>query len=188
MQPIRVDDEIELRPYEQGDAEELFALTDANREHLRAWLPWVDATRSARDTRVFIRQVNERGKAGEEFGYGILYREKLVGAIALRIDRDAQEAEIGYWLAADAQGQGIITRASAALTGYAFGELGMHRVAILCAVGNARSAAVPERLGFTMEGVLREREHVPGRPPMDQRYYGLLRSEWAAREEARPRG
>jgi ribosomal-protein-serine acetyltransferase len=56
-----------------------------------------------------------------------------------------------------------MTRAVRAVVEHAFKDLGLHRVEIRCAVGNARSRAIPERLGFRQEGVLRDAEHVLGR-------------------------
>jgi ribosomal-protein-serine acetyltransferase len=178
---IHVDDEIELRLHEERHAEELFRLTDANRDHLRAWLPWVDATTTAEDTRAYIRESLQRLGAGEKYGFAILHQGRVVGTIDLRVDREAGEAEVGYWLAVDAQGRGIVTRATAALMEFAFDALGLGRVVIRCADQNRRSRAVPERLGFKMEGILRQRDRIPGRPPMDQCVYGLLRSDWKSR-------
>ena len=43
---IPVDDEIELRIATESDAATLFQLVEENREHLRAWLPWLDETTS----------------------------------------------------------------------------------------------------------------------------------------------
>jgi ribosomal-protein-serine acetyltransferase len=175
---IHVDDEIELRLHEPRHAEALFRLVDANREHLRRWLPWVDASMSAEDTRSYIQQMLHALAEGKEYGFAIFHRGELVGGIGLHPTPEIEEAEIGYWLSEGSQGQGIITRASRALIRFSFEELEMHRVIIRCAKGNARSRAVPERLGFTLEGTLREREIAPAFGRQDQLVFGLLRSEW----------
>jgi ribosomal-protein-serine acetyltransferase len=65
MFALTFDAEQELRILEECHAEELFALTDKNRAHLKKWLPWLDLTRSAVDTRNFI------GRALEGFAKGI---------------------------------------------------------------------------------------------------------------------
>jgi ribosomal-protein-serine acetyltransferase len=175
---IRVDDEVFLRLHEERHAEDLFKLTDNNRDHLRHWMPWVDGTTSPDDTRKFLREVLQKLAGGREYGFAILDRGRLVGAIGLRVADDAQETEVGYWLSAQAQGRGVITRATQALVRFSFEELRMDRVVILCASDNVRSRAVPERLGFTLEGTLRRRDVVPGQEPRDQIVYSLLRSEW----------
>jgi ribosomal-protein-serine acetyltransferase len=174
MLGIRADDEVFLRLHEERHAEELFELVDENRAHLRPWLPWVDANKSADDTRTFIRQMLMKLADGNEYGFGILSQGKLVGAVGLDVLQEAREAEVGYWLSEDAQGRGIISRATQALVDFSFADRGLNVVVIKCAKDNVRSRAVPERLGFTMEATLRERE-VRGQ---DQIVYGLLRSEW----------
>jgi ribosomal-protein-serine acetyltransferase len=180
MLGIHVDEDIDLRLHEPRHAEQVFRLVDANRDHLRRWLPWVDASASAEDTRAYIRGMLHAVADGREYGFAILHHGELVGGIGLHLIPELAEAEIGYWLAEDAQGQGIVTRASRALLRFAFEELGMHRVIIKCAKENARSRAVPERLGFTLEATLREREVTPAFGRQDQLVFGLLRPEWTA--------
>jgi ribosomal-protein-serine acetyltransferase len=175
---IRVDDEIFLRLHEERHADELFRLSDANRAHLQPWMHWIDATTSADDTRTYLREVLRKFADGREYGFAVLERGEPVGTIGLRLADDVSEAEIGYWLAAPAEGRGIITRATGALVRFAFEDLGLNRLVILCAVDNKRSRAVPERLGFSIEGTYRERDVNPSREPMDQVIYALLRSEW----------
>jgi ribosomal-protein-serine acetyltransferase len=180
MLGIWVDDEVFLRLHEERHAEELYRLTHENRSHLRQWLPWVDGTRSSDDTRQFIRMMLQRLAEGAEYGLGILYHDELVGAIGLSIEKQWREAEIGYWLSLKAQGHGIVSRATKGLVRFCFEDLAMNRVVILCAVDNSRSRAVPERLGFHLEGTLRERDVIPDRDPRDQVIYSLLRSDWEA--------
>jgi hypothetical protein len=51
----KLTEDTELRLLEERHAEELTDLTDRNRQHLRAWLPWVDASRTLKDRKNFIR-------------------------------------------------------------------------------------------------------------------------------------
>jgi ribosomal-protein-serine acetyltransferase len=184
---IRVDEEIELRLLRERDASELFNLTDRNREYLRRWLPWVDATRSPKDTLTFIKTGLDQLTRNDGFQVGIWYRGQLAGALGYHYwNWPNRKTEIGYWLAASFQGKGVMTRACGALVDYAFGKLGLNRVEIRAAAGNTRSRAVPERLGFVLEGVLREAEWtVEG--PDDQVVYGLLRKDWQAARKEGPR-
>lgn len=91
--------------------------------------------------------------------------------------------EIGYWLAPPARGRGLMTRAARVLTTHGLGPMGLHRIEIRCATGNHASRAVPERLGYRLEGVLREAEWISGHDD-DLAVYALLKQEW---EAARPR-
>jgi len=68
----------------------------------------------------------------------------------------AGTCEIGCWLEPAAEGRGLITAACRMLLAYAFDERGLHRAEWRCRADNARSSAVAERLGMTLEGVLRE--------------------------------
>jgi ribosomal-protein-serine acetyltransferase len=65
------------------------------------------------------------------------------------------------------------------LVEHAFGELGLNRVSIACAVENKKSCAIPERLGFRREGVKRQAEWLYDHF-VDHVVYGALASEWQA--------
>jgi ribosomal-protein-serine acetyltransferase len=182
----RVDPDVELRLLEERDAAALHALTESNRAHLRRWLPWVDAVGSVEDTRGFVRGALGRHARADGFQAGIWYRGELVGVIGFhRIGWANRATEIGYWLDAATQGRGVMTRACRAMVDHAFGELGLHRVEIRCAPGNTRSCAIPERLGFTREGVLRQAEWLYDRF-VDSVVYGLLEDEWRTGSAGRP--
>jgi ribosomal-protein-serine acetyltransferase len=63
---------------------------------------------------------------------------------------------IGYWLAEDYQGRGIMTDCVRMLVDFCFNELDLNRVYITCGFGNKKSRAIPELLGFVQEGILQE--------------------------------
>lgn len=63
--------------------------------------------------------------------------------------------EIGYWLRTSAWGRGYVSEAVQVLSRFAFEMLGANRVEIRCDPRNTRSAAVPTRLGFVQEALLR---------------------------------
>ncbi len=178
MLTIKVDTNTELRTYEYEHAQEVFAVVDQNRAYLREWLPWVDSTTSAETIKEFIRRSLTQLEQDDGFQAGIWHKGTFVGGIGYHsIDRDDRKTEIGYWLAASSQGKGIMTNACKALITYAFVEYKLNRVEIHCASGNTRSRAIPERLGFTQEGILREAawlyDHF-----VDHVVYGLLVREW----------
>ncbi|WP_342770185.1 GNAT family protein [Oceanobacillus chungangensis] len=84
---------------------------------------------------------------------------------------------IGYWLAKDYQGKGIMSRVARALTEYAFHELDLNRVEIRAAYENLRSRAIPKRLGFVEEGKIRQAEWLYDHY-VDHVIYGMLASDW----------
>jgi len=159
-------------------AEELFRLVDENRPRLRQWLPWVDSTLAAEDTREFIRRSLEQHEKGESLVAGIWHAGSLAGVVSfVSINPVARSAMIGYWLSPQQEGKGIMTRACEALIDYGFGELGLNRIVIRAATDNLRSQAVPQRLGFTREGVERQSEWLNDRF-LDMIVYSMLRGEW----------
>ncbi|HII40934.1 MAG TPA: GNAT family N-acetyltransferase [Thermoplasmata archaeon] len=175
---IRVDDEIELRLVRDRDAPRIFALMDGSREYLRKWLPWVDTTRTVADTEGFVHRAHEQMGRGEGFHAGIEYRGALAGIIGhVYLDPVNQRAEIGYWLGETFQGRGIMTRTCRRMVDYAFESLGLHRVEIRVDVDNRKSRAIPERLGFVPEVLLRESVHAHGQF-RDIVMYAKLRGEW----------
>lgn len=174
-----VDDDTTLAMVEMRDADELFALVDASRMHLREWLPWVDANVSVEETKAFIEAALKQHARGDGFQCCIRFKGKIVGIIGFhRVDTFHKHTEIGYWLAEEYQGRGIMTACCRALVDFAFRELQLHRVEIRAATENVRSRAIPERLGFTYEGTLRESEWVNDRF-VDGAVYSMLDRDWS---------
>ena len=168
---------LRLRPVSVEDAEAVFALVDANRTYLRQWLPWLDWTRSVDDERAFLATTVARGAAGLGTVFVIECDGAVCGLAGFNwIEPTNRVCEIGYWLAADRQGRGVVTACVSRLMRHAFDDLGLNRVTIPAAVGNARSRAVCERLGLRVEGTLREAEWLYDHF-VDHVLYARVRSE-----------
>lgn len=177
----RVDDDIQLKLLEVRDAEAMFSLVDAGRDYLREWLPWVDENVSAEGTRGFIELTLQQFASNRGFQAGVIFEGQLAGVIGFHpIDWEHSQVTIGYWLGEEFQGRGIMTRACRAMVNIAFSEYGLNRVEVRAGVGNEKSRAIPERLGFSLEGVCRQVErHASGY--IDHAVYGLLAEEWHTR-------
>lgn len=181
----RLNGEISLELLEERHAEEIFRVVDTNRAHLREWLPWLDGSRSVEESRAFIRRARGQLANNDGFHTPIRYRGNLVGMLGLHsIDWHNRSTSLGYWLAREAQGLGIMTACCAVYLGHAYEALKLHRVEIRCAVANRRSRAVAERLGFREEGQVRQAEWLYDHF-VDNVVYGLLAPEWSARLAAR---
>ncbi|HEV2889922.1 MAG TPA: GNAT family protein [Frankiaceae bacterium] len=179
MFSLRVDDEVELELAEMHHAQELFDLTDRNREHLAPWMPWAATTTSVADTTAFLTFIRGEYAAGRAFHANVRYRGAIVGGMGLHDMRPTDgTVELGYWLDEGHVGKGITTRATRALVTAVFAQ-GYVRVAIKAAVDNVRSRAVAERLGFTFEGVERMAAKV-GDKHHDHAVYSMLAAEWSA--------
>lgn len=172
---IELGDGAFVRLYVPGDAQMIFETVDRERERLRPWLPWVDATTDPSDTQAFIEATI--GTDGREFAYGIFAADGFAGGIGLHTDRANRSAMLGYWIDGEHEGQGLVTKASRALTDVAFRDLGMHRVWLSADPENTRSCAVAERLGFRLEGVHRGETFTDGRF-RDTAIYSILEDEW----------
>jgi ribosomal-protein-serine acetyltransferase len=170
-------DDAELRLLEEPHAYALYDLTDANRSYLRQWLPWVDETNSVDDTRRFIRIATQQFASNQGYECGLWWHGGLVGTIGNhRIDWRNGATSIGYWLGEAYQGHGLMTRACRALVAHAFDTLRLQRVEIRVATGNRPSRAIPERLGFREEGILRQVEWLYDHY-VDHVVYGRLASD-----------
>ena len=167
-----------MRLLEYADAEELYALIDANRDYLARWMPFVSQTYSTADSLAFIRSAQRQLAENRGMQLAIVNGEALIGVAGFhRIDWVSRSTSIGYWLAEDRQGAGTMTLAAAAMVDHAFGVWELDRVEIRAGVENNRSRAIPERLGFREAGILRGAERIGARV-IDHVIYATTRAEW----------
>jgi RimJ/RimL family protein N-acetyltransferase len=140
-----------LRCWEPADAPGLRVAIDASLEQLREWLPWAVAEPTpVEELAIRLEAFAHRFRAGEDWTFGVfdLRTGRVLGGAGLH-RREAPDAlELGYWLRADAVGQGLATEAVDALARVALAEGGLTRVEIRCDPKNARSIAVARRAGF----------------------------------------
>jgi ribosomal-protein-serine acetyltransferase len=176
---IKVDDTIVLELIDHHHAETLYHLVNANRQHLRQWLPWVDHMRSVDDFRKYINACKQRYTSSSEMGYVIMAGHAMIGRLGLyNIDLNNRSASIGYWLDQQWLGKGVITRCCQAMINAGFSQLHLNRIEIRAAVENYKSQAIPERLGFKKEGIIRQAEFVNNQF-VDLYVYSLLKEEWS---------
>ena len=176
---IPVDDEIELRIATESDAATLFQLVEKNREHLRAWLPWLDETTSIQDEIEFIHGQLIRHQKTDGSLFLIWYQGRtIVGTLSVnQVDHGNQTGWIGYWLDRGHTGRGIMTRAVGAIVDVLLVSCGFNRVVIEIGVGNSASMAIPLRLGFREEGKSVERQWMYDRW-VDSLQYAITAREW----------
>jgi len=176
---VRVDKALYLKVITYNDADEVFGLIDANREHLGVWLPFVRLTKSVKNTLSFIDQLKK--SYSREMVFTICYHGKIVGLIGFKdIDRANRKLEIGYWITTENEGLGIVTRCCKASVDLAFKRMRINRVQIKCGVGNQRSIKIPKRLGFRYEGTEREGE-MHSKNFIDLEVYSMLKMDWSGR-------
>lgn len=170
---------LRLRPFTEADGEELFAL-NSDAEVLRYWdsPPWTERSAVER----FL--AGNRRMAEEGTGARLVIERRsdqaFLGWITFNSwNPEFRSASLGYCLRQSAWGQGHATEAAGALLQWAFGTLDLNRVQAEADTRNAPSARVLEKLGFVLEGTLREDCVVNG-VVSDSWVYGLLRRDWEA--------
>ena len=173
----QINDHLKLKILEEREAEPLFKLVDSNRKYLAEFLPFVEHTNKVEDSKTFIQSSLQQFARGDGFHCGIWYDQKLVGVIGLHyLDLVNKRTSIGYYLAEDAQKKGIMTLCTKALIQYVYEEYDIHRIEIRMSTKNKKSRAIPIRLGFTHEGILRSEERLQGEFS-DSYVFSLLREE-----------
>lgn len=163
MLKLALTGDAELRALEPWQAAEFAEYVERTREHLAPWLPWATSITDEEQARAFLQRYADRQARGEGRIYGIWLDGHLVGgALFMGMDSCGGIAELGVWLAPEAEGRGLITTACRHMIAWAFESLGLHRVEWHCAPDNKRSIAVAQRLGMTREGILRSAFPVNG--------------------------
>ena len=165
IEPRPLTPDVELRIATLADAPALADAQTRSREHLRPWEP-------VRDERWFtvVGQAErmtyqlERYKNGQVVPWVLAASDRIVGQITLSdlVPGPFRSAALGYWLAADALGQGLATRAVEAVAAIADTELKLHRIEASTLTGNKASQRVLDRTGFTQIGMAPTYLHING--------------------------
>jgi ribosomal-protein-serine acetyltransferase len=173
--PVDLGDGAVLRRLTIDDLDEVWGAVEAERERLAVWMPFVELAKTIDDERAWLEAVSADPRNLE--GCGLIVDGRYSGGIGLMSRMYGIEGEIGYWVTAEVEGRGFVTRAVRALIDVGFREMGFHRIVIRPGVENARSRAIPERLGFEREGIARGGARGSG-GFYDLLVYSLLEDEW----------
>jgi RimJ/RimL family protein N-acetyltransferase len=182
--PYRIETErLVLRCWDPDDAPLLKDAVDRSLEHLRPWMPWApDAPEPLDVVYERLREFRALYDRDENWILGVLAPDdsRVLGGTGLHPRQGEGGLEIGYWVAADAVGQGYATELTAVLTRVGFACFDVDRIEIRVDPANERSDRVPARLGFAREATLRRR--LPSKRGSDLRdvnVWTLFRSELA---------
>ena len=170
-----------VRPYRESDAPALQEAVAESRDHLRPWMPFADEHQSVEESRDWIIHQIARWLTREGMIVGIwdATTGRYLGGTGLDVhDWEIGYFEIGYWIRASAEGHGYVTEAVRLLTDYAFDALKAGRVEIRCDEQNVRSAAIPRRLGYVEEGLLRNDTTTPEGELRNTLVFSLIAGEW----------
>ncbi|WP_377888669.1 GNAT family N-acetyltransferase [Alkalihalobacillus sp. R86527] len=168
MKPILFDipheihtDRLYIRCPLPGDGPAVHKSIQVSRRDLKLWMPFAKNEQSVEEVEGNIREAHAAFLKREDLRLHIFHKGTgdFIGSSGLhRINWDVRKFEIGYWIDSRYSGFGYITEAVRGITDYACRELYAKRVEIRCDSKNAKSKRVIERLGFRLEGILRNED------------------------------
>jgi RimJ/RimL family protein N-acetyltransferase len=172
---------ISIRFYEPGDAPALFEAARESTREIHPWLPWCHPDYSLDHANTWItRQIDMRDR-GLEYAFAVFDGDRFVGGCGINTIRELHRyANLGYWTRTSAVGKGAATAAVRLLATWAFANTNLIRLEIVVAIGNDGSQRVAEKSGARLEGVLRDRLLLHGKP-VDAIMNSIVRSEWPSR-------
>jgi ribosomal-protein-alanine N-acetyltransferase len=147
-----------IRPTHPQDARDQLALRRTNRDHTARWDPLRDESFYTEAGQRLELDLDQRAwSSGTAYAFAVLDLddgERLIGRVALAniVRGPWQNATLGYWIDARANGRGHATRAVVLALRFAFEHAGLHRVQPAIIPRNARSVRVAEKAGFRLEG------------------------------------
>jgi len=178
MVSLVVDEHLMLRTYTREDARELLLVVDKNRAHLRPWLTWVDTTTRPEHSLEFIERYSALLHNQEGIALGIFYDGHIVGGLGMdQWNHQLRKASIGYWIAKEYEGKGILSKCLTHFLNFSFEQLRLNKIEIHFIAANSRSATIAKRFGAKIEGVLRDSYLLNGKLE-DLIIAGILISEW----------
>lgn len=176
LPPIKTD-RLSLRWISAKDVDDFYGIY-SDPEVMRYWSTPPLANRDAASR--LIDDIHGKFERRELLKWGIALRsnDTLIGSVALHHpDFIHRRAEIGYALGRAHWGHGYMQEALKAVLTCVFEVLNFHRLEADVDPRNEASIRTLERLGFQLEGYLRERWQVSGEI-QDALFYGLIRPDW----------
>ena len=177
-----------LRCWSPDDAPQVLAAIEASLEHLRRWMAWARKEPEPLPRKALrLKRWRRELERGRHFIYGIFDPKEtaVLGGIGLHRRIGAGAGEIGYWIHVGNINRGLCTEAAAAVTRIAFEVLSLSRMEIHCDPRNAASAAIPRKLGYTLQVTVPGRVLRPSDPPRDTMIWTLLRADYPASPASR---
>lgn len=180
---------LRLRTILPDEADVVFATIDASRDHLRRFLPWVDATREPADSARFLADALSKADTEPLMWPTGIFMDGVFAGHASLMQKSVEHArvEVGCWIAGPWAGQGIGTAVCRALVQVAFTSGVVHKIELLADTRNDPSLRIARRLGFRFEGVLLDhvRDHLNPSRWRDMARFCLLRPEWERHGDGR---
>jgi RimJ/RimL family protein N-acetyltransferase len=176
--PEQIDTErLLIRPPRLGDGAAVNGAVRESFNELQPWMPWAEEIPSVEQSEIFARESAARFARREDLPMLLFERSsgELLGASGLhRIDWSVPAFEVGYWCRTSRTGRGYISEAVRGICKMAFTSLSARRFEARMDDTNERSWRIAERLGFTLEGILRQDTRAPSGELRDTRVYSII--------------
>lgn len=140
-----------LRSIMPGDGKAVQEAIEESYDSFKEWLPWCQNRPTVDSLEETARKFYADYLLKKALHFVIFHEDRLIGMCSYSFHWEIPSADIGYWCRISSQGKGYMTEAVGAITQYAFEEIGIRRLTILCDEENAKSIAVAEKLGFQLE-------------------------------------
>ena len=169
-----------LRRWRVSDMEILRDAIQDSIEHLRPWMSWIEfEPLSDRDRIALIRRWEDDWKAGQEVVFGAFLEDQVVGGCGFHRRASPQTLEIGYWVHVDHLRRGYASEMARILTSAAFKVPEIERVEIHHDKANTRSGAIPDALGYHLDGESKVDPHAPATIGIDVAWF-ITKIGWQA--------
>ena len=156
MLKLEVSEGLYLRSFNIDDTEVLMDCIHCNTAHLQTWIPWINPQNHLGQVQEFIHQQMQSLEHQEGMMLGIFKEEELVGMAGLqKWDHNLSMAEIGFWISQKHLRKGLMTQALERIIHFGFLDMQLQRVTATFPIANVKAHKLLERLGFKVEGVLR---------------------------------
>ncbi|WP_312092404.1 GNAT family N-acetyltransferase [Niallia sp.] len=165
MKPILIDlpetmetDRLIIRPCMPGDGKDVFESIQRSKAAFKPWMTFANQEQSLEEVEAGVRESYAKYILREDIRLHIYLKDtnEFIGSTGLHsIDWKVRVFEIGYWCDSAHTGKGYITESTKALIKLAMETLQANRIEIRVDSTNTKSRAIPEKLGFALDGILK---------------------------------
>jgi RimJ/RimL family protein N-acetyltransferase len=166
------DGDVVLRPWTEDDVPAL--VVACNDPEILRWIPVIPRPYTEADALAFVRG---EVSTAPDHSFATTLHDVLVGSIGMTLNSMGYRGAIGYWIAAQARGNGVCTRALHTLSKWALDELRLQRLELITDPDNVGSQRVAEKVGYRREGVMRSHLLHPDGRIRDSVMFSLLPGE-----------
>ncbi|SFT19576.1 GNAT family N-acetyltransferase [Paenibacillus sp. BC26] len=168
MDPIMIDfpnefttDRLFIRMPLPGDGKAVLEALNASMNELKPWMKWAQEEHSEYEAERGIREAHVKFLQRDNLRLHVFLKEcgTFIASASLHgLDWDVRKFEVGYWIDSRYGGQGYMIEAVEGICSFAFEQLQARRLEIRCDTLNTRSMLIPQRLGFELEGIMRNED------------------------------